>query len=447
MRSPSICIVARPMSWLATRRPRFAFVLVLGLIAATGCDDLDGRASNRKGNRMFRDGRFIDAVVLYEQALTKVQDPRIEYNIGLGYSRVFKGTDEPVLLGQVSETVCSTIPGVTTLKSSVCVKNKSEDEDRSYPSCKSQDDCPSSATCKIDLEMCAISNKQLADLTQLHLTKWISTQPADDQIQAHDKELTTRLGKLEDKRDAAEARAESYKDPKTGKLSDKDAYESAMNEKTSLEEELKALREEIEENRLKFTMRTLMTNVLVDSGQHDKALAYWQGELDARPNDFEAMGKLAGINLKAGNWRKAIEWYGTIAEKVPEPSNKVSAYSSIGNVAWAKLNSKQLTNAESVELADRGIGALQKAAEIQPKNTKLVSLQASIFNFRSLAQGVSWAAGLDRASAQDLQHRSRVLRNEAKKAQGLPTTPAPAPATTNPAPGESAGGESPKTGG
>lgn len=437
MRSPSICIVARPMSWLATRRPRFAFVLVLGLIAATGCDDLDGRASNRKGNRMFRDGRFIDAVVLYEQALTKVQDPRIEYNIGLGYSRVFKGTDEPVLLGQVSETVCSTIPGVTTLKSSVCVKNKSEDEDRSYPSCKSQDDCPSSATCKIDLEMCAISNKQLADLTQLHLTKWISTQPADDQIQAHDKELTTRLGKLEDKRDAAEARAESYKDPKTGKLSDKDAYESAMNEKTSLEEELKALREEIEENRLKFTMRTLMTNVLVDSGQHDKALAYWQGELDARPNDFEAMGKLAGINLKAGNWRKAIEWYGTIAEKVPEPSNKVSAYSSIGNVAWAKLNSKTLPPDQAVELADLGIGALQKATALAEKNPQFLRLESSLLGFRSLDHGVSWAAAIDRATAQDRRLLSNVVSGKVKPpAKGAP---APAPKDATPAPKKAGG--------
>ena len=43
------------------------------------------------------------------------------------------------------------------------------------------------------------------------------------------------------------------------------------------------------------------------------------------------------------------------------------AYQFIGNVAWSKLNSKTLTAAESVELADRGIGALQKAAELQPE--------------------------------------------------------------------------------
>ena len=101
---------------------------------------------------------------------------------------------------------------------------------------------------------------------------------------------------------------------------------------------------------------------------------------------------LAGINLKANDWRKSIEWYLKVAEVSKDESAKVAAYQFIGNVAWSKLNSKTLTTAESVELADRGIGALQKAAELQPKNPKPVGLLASIFNFRALAMGASWAA-------------------------------------------------------
>jgi hypothetical protein len=70
---------------------------------------------------------------------------------------------------------------------------------------------------------------------------------------------------------------------------------------------------------------------------------------------------------------------------------------------------------------------------LNPKNPKLFSLQASIFNFRALSQGASWAAALDRASAQDLQRTSRVLAEEAKKAAGgvmpgVPPTPTPSPA-------------------
>src|SRR5690606_13463500 len=153
-------------------------------------------------------------------------------------------------------------------------------------------------------------------------------------------------------------------------------------------------------------------------------------------NDPEIMGSLAGINLKAGEWRTSIEWFQKVAAVSKDDSAKVAAYQFIGNVAWSKLNSKTLNTAETVELADYGIGALQKAAELQPKNPRLFGLMGSIFNFRSLAQGASWAAGLDRAKAQDLQIVSRVLSEEAKKAQGLDSAP-----TNAPAPGATAGGD------
>lgn len=202
--------------------------------------------------------------------------------------------------------------------------------------------------------------------------------------------------------------------------------------------------------------RGIMTQVWLDSSQYKKAVDYWENMLAAKKDDPDIMGSLAGINLKAGDWRKSIEWYTKVAEVSKDDSAKVAAYQFIGNVAWAKLNSKALTAAESIELADKGLGALQAAAAIEPKNPKLVGLQASIYNFRAQAHGVSWAAALDRASAQDLQLTSRVLSDEAKKAQGLSVTPpapeAPAPATPAPttpsAPGASAGsGDTKPTGG
>jgi tetratricopeptide (TPR) repeat protein len=200
--------------------------------------------------------------------------------------------------------------------------------------------------------------------------------------------------------------------------------------------------------------RGIMTQVWLDSSQYEKAITYWEKMLAEKPNDADIMGSLAGINLKAGDWRKSIEWYTKVAELSKDDSAKVAAYQFIGNVAWAKLNSKALTAAESIELADRGIGALQKAFELQPKNPKLVGLQASIYNFRSQAHGASWAAGLDRASAQDLQLVSRVLSDEAKKAQGLPVSPPGAPAAPAPAaptqptaPGPTAGSGSTPAGG
>jgi len=175
-----------------------------------------------------------------------------------------------------------------------------------------------------------------------------------------------------------------------------------------------------------------MTQVWIDASAFEQALKYWQAKLDTKPDDPEIMGNLAGINLKAGDWRKSIEWFTKVAEVSKDKGNKVAAYQFIGNVAWSKLNSKTLGPADTIELADLGIGALQKAAELEPKSSKPVGLQASIFNFRSLAHGASWSAAIDRASAQDLQRASRVLMEEAKKLQEgadpAPKSPTPAPA-------------------
>lgn len=443
MHPTSICIVARPMTRPATRRAHCLpalFVVLASTFALAGCEDLDGRASNRKGNRLFREGRFIDSAALYEDSLKKVKDDKIEYNLGLAYSRIFKGTEEPVLVAEAGSFPCTTIPNTTPTKRSVCVKKDPADEDRAYPDCKTNDDCPESARCALDLDLCAIDNKVLADLSAQHLTIWIAKQAPDDEIRKRDEELTKELTELEKVRDDSELEAEKHRDPKTGKFTDKGAYEDAMQRKTAADEKIKIKKEEIEENRLKFTMRTLMTNLLVDSGQHDKALAYWDAELKARPNDFEAMGKLAGINLKAGNYRKAIEWYLIIGEKVPEDANKITAYSSVGNVAWAKLNSKTLNPDESVELADLGIGALQKASALAPKNPTFLRLQGALYNFRGLTHGASWAAAIDRASAQDLKGQIDVVTGKAQPPSEKPAPPTPPTPPATPTKGGSGTG-------
>jgi tetratricopeptide (TPR) repeat protein len=188
-------------------------------------------------------------------------------------------------------------------------------------------------------------------------------------------------------------------------------------------------------------IRALMTQVWIDSSQYQKAIDYWQGMLDKKPKDPEIMGNLAGINLKAGDWRKSIDWYVKVADSATDPSAKIGAFQFIGNVGWAKLNSRSLTAADSIELADKSLAALANASALSPKNPRFPGLMASIYNFRSMAQGASFAASIDRATAQELQHASHVLSDEAKKAQGQVETPsAPAPTPAPPAGSDKTGG-------
>jgi tetratricopeptide (TPR) repeat protein len=355
-----ICIVARPM----TRTPRFLLLAATMFVAfaSVGCEELDGRNRNRQANRMFREMQFIDAAAEYEKALTQVNDPIIHYNAGLAYSKIAKGSDKVVLLGEQGEDVCARIPGVKPIQKRVCVK----EGDRRYNECDDKNVCPSSFQCK-QATLCSLTAPEIASLATGHFQTWLKANPKDSETEKQ------------------------------------------------------------------------MTQVWIDSSNFEQAITYWEARLKEKPDDPEIMGNLAGINLKAGEWRKSIEWYTKVAEGAKDQGNKVGAYKFIGNVAWSKLNSKSLGPTETIELADLGLGALQKAAELEPKTPSFLGLQASIFNFRSLAHGASWAAAIDRASAQDLQRASRVLSEEAKKLQGEEVPKAPA------APPAQAGGSAEKT--
>lgn len=393
-------------------------MLVLLVAAAAGCAQLDGRNKNRQGNRLFRDGLFPDAVAQYEKSLTEVDDPVIHYNAGLAYQKVFKaGYDKPVLLAFQSEDVCSNIPSTKPVEASICVKENDRHYNGNECDLASKADnhgCPALTTCT-KATFCSLDNKSIADTAAKHMQVWLKVQPSDDELKKRVKEVQKDIAELTEKAE---------------KLREKDENKA---EAAAIEDDIKDLEKKIDELHTKNRIRGLMTQMWLDSDQYPKALEYWDGLLKEKPNDPDLMGVLAGINLKAGDWRKSIEWYIKVADASTDTSAKVGAYQFIGNVAWSKLNSRTLSPADTVELADRGIAALQKASELQPESPRPIGLMASIFNFRGAASGASWAGALDRATAQDLQRASRVLNDKAKKAAeggSSPTTPSPPPVKT-----------------
>lgn len=189
-------------------------------------------------------------------------------------------------------------------------------------------------------------------------------------------------------------------------------------------------------------LRDKMTSIWLNGGFYDRALQYWQEQLKVVPQDDgaqiqkrEITLRIAGILFKSSKWRESMEAYDQAAELSPEGSNKVSAYQSVGNVAWATMRNREKNyGTERIEAADRGLAALEKAAAIDPKKPDIRALVAALYNFRALAQGSAWAASIERATAQDHDRRRRVLSEEAKKAAALANPPAaPAPGGT-PAP-------------
>jgi tetratricopeptide (TPR) repeat protein len=405
MPSTHICIVARPMSRISIR---FASVLLLVVALVSGCESLDGRNRNRSGNRLFRETKFVDAAAQYEKALTEVKDPTIDYNLGLAYSKITKpGYEKPILLDVSGSLACTVIPGVQTISKKVCLRG----DDKRFLDCNSKKDCPADSYECQDTSLCTLTAPVLADMASKHFLVWVNAQPSDDELA---KKLVSVKADLEEAKTAGDK----------GRITDLGNKVDALEGKDNT--------------------RKLMTQLWVDSEQFPKATEYWEGLLKERPTDPIIMLVLGGIALKADDWRKSIEWYRKVAEIAKDDANKMAAYTYIGRVARAKLAAKVLGPADSIELADFGVGALQKAIVLAPKNTANIGLLANIWDLRSHAHGASFAAGLDRATAQDLLRVQRVLIQEAKKAQEgqAPAAPSPTP-TVNGTPQTPA----PKTGG
>lgn len=413
-----------------------ATVALLTLLS--GCKELDGRNRNRKANRLFRDKHFIDATAEYERALKTVEDPIIHYNLGLAYSKVVRaGSDKPILLGVKGEFVCNNIPGVKEVEAQVCVK----------PGDRHFDECDG------DVESEALRPKKPKKAEppppppeEPGSGSAGSAVAAGSGSAGSGSAVAAGSGSAGSAGSAAGSGSAVAAAPPAPKDDEEDDRRICASSFRCVKHTMCAIPSPVvadyaaqhflkwlEANPKDEDARKLATAVWLDTSQFDKALGYWEGLLKAKPNDPAIMGTLAGIHLKADDWRKSIEWYNKVVEVSADNSSKVASLQFIGNVAWAKLNSKTLTQAEAIELADRGLTALQKAAAMQPTTPSLFGLQASIFNFRALNQGSSLAAAIDRATAQDLQSHTRVLNEQAKKLKAsgasgsgaAPTTPAP----------------------
>jgi tetratricopeptide (TPR) repeat protein len=163
----------------------------------------------------------------------------------------------------------------------------------------------------------------------------------------------------------------------------------------------------------------MMTRIWMDAGQYKKALAYWGGELAKDPTDSEVLEILASINRQAGDWETAIEWHHKQAEAVHEINAKVDVYLLIAKVVWHRLSKRDKILAwERIKIADIGVAAMAKALELEPGDDRSMELHgytASIFEFRALAHPASWARAADRASTQYHRNEWRILNEAVQK--------------------------------
>jgi tetratricopeptide (TPR) repeat protein len=176
----------------------------------------------------------------------------------------------------------------------------------------------------------------------------------------------------------------------------------------------------------------LVTRIWMDSGDYQKAIAYWEGELSKAPDNVEIMALLAGIERQSGNWEGAVKWHRREAETHKDPAAKANALMNIAKLALNKLiNREKIVGEERLKLADIATAALLEAAQLTPETLEIKAYLRSAYEKRSMAHGATWAAAIDNASSTVYARQWAELN---KKQNPVPGQQTPAPATTN-APG------------
>jgi tetratricopeptide (TPR) repeat protein len=171
---------------------------------------------------------------------------------------------------------------------------------------------------------------------------------------------------------------------------------------------------------------TLLTDVWTKAEDYDSALAYWQRELDKEPKNTEIIGIMAGINRQAGRFDKAMEWYLRQVELETDPQAKAGAYKAIGSLMVSRLKNRthEVLAYERLEIADTGVGILQKAAALAPEDADVQTALGFLYGERALAQSTTWAQITEVAAA---RHHYKKWAELNKKAQQQAADPNQAP--------------------
>lgn len=175
------------------------------------------------------------------------------------------------------------------------------------------------------------------------------------------------------------------------------------------------------------TIVGLMSQIWMDSGDHQSAINYWEREHAKNRKDTEVISILAGIYRQTGDWQTAVEWYYKEADVHESPAAKTGAFLKVANLMANKLLRRdEIFWEERLKYADLGLTAAQKAEALSPDNLDVQQSLGALWRFRGEAHQAVWAQLIDRANARyHYRIAGRLYREQQAKEAAAAGVPAP----------------------
>ncbi|HEY7112124.1 MAG TPA: tetratricopeptide repeat protein [Thermoanaerobaculia bacterium] len=169
--------------------------------------------------------------------------------------------------------------------------------------------------------------------------------------------------------------------------------------------------------------REFLVSMYLATDRYDDAIVFYEQMLKSDPKDTKAMGSIASMYFKKGDFDKGMEWQQKVADaegRNPDP------YVMIGVQAWDRsYHYPDLDPATRAHIVDQGMGALQKALEIKPDSFEALTYVNLLWREKAKMETDPAKAAEDTENANKYLAQALELRKKQQEAAKTAPTPEP----------------------
>jgi tetratricopeptide (TPR) repeat protein len=171
--------------------------------------------------------------------------------------------------------------------------------------------------------------------------------------------------------------------------------------------------------------REFLVSMYPATDRYDDAIVFYEQMLKADPKDSKAMGSIASMYFKKGDFDRGMEWQKKVAEL---EGNKPDPYIMIGVQAWDRsYHYPDLDPATRAHIVDEGMSALQKALELKPDSFEALTYVNLLWREKAKMETDPKKAQEDTDTANKFLAQALELRKKQQEAAKTATTPTAEP--------------------